>query len=82
MARVIKNVCDRCGKPIKYIGWTAFISKPKKVKIRKILNGNPTGYNYTDVNLELCRECTDDLDKFMFGAAIERSESRQKVVEK
>ena len=82
MARVTKNVCDRCGKPIKYIGWTALISRPKKVKIRQILNGNPTGYNYTDYDLELCRECTYDLDKFVFGAAIERSESRQKVVEK
>lgn len=67
MSRVTKNVCDRCGKQIKYIGWTAFIAKPQKIKIRKILNGNHSGYNYTDFDIELCKDCTRALNKFVFG---------------
>lgn len=67
MSRVIKNICDRCGKPIKYSGWTALIFRPQKLKIRQILNGNTSGYAYTDYDLELCRECTRKLNKFLFG---------------
>ena len=67
MAKVTKNICDRCGKQIKYSGWTAFIFKPQKIKIRQILNGNHSGYNYTDYDIELCKDCTRALDKFVFG---------------
>jgi hypothetical protein len=67
MSRIYKNICDRCGKEIKYSGWTAFIFKPQKIKIRQILNGNGNGYSYTDYDCELCKECTKALDKFVFG---------------
>ena len=67
MAKITKNICDRCGKQIKYIGWTAFIFRPKKVKIRQILNGNHSGYAYTDYDCELCADCTRELNKFVFG---------------
>ena len=67
MAKVTMNFCDRCGKPIQHIGWTAFIYKPKKIRIRQILNGNRSGYAYTDYDCELCNECTKQLNKFVFG---------------
>lgn len=67
MARVVKQICDRCGKKIRYSGWTALISRPKKLRIREILNGNPSGYNYTDYDIELCRDCTRKLERFIFG---------------
>ena len=35
MAKITKHICDRCGKPIKYRGWTAFIFKPQKSKYGK-----------------------------------------------
>ena len=77
MARVTKCTCDRCGKPIKYSGWTALIFRPKKIKIRQILNGNPSGYAYTDYDFELCRECTKALDKFVFGGGSESTHSAE-----
>lgn len=77
MARVTKHTCDRCGKPIKYSGWTALIFRPKKIKIRQILNGNPSGYAYTDYDWELCRECTKALDKFVFGGGSESTPSAE-----
>ena len=57
MATICKKVCDRCGKQIHYIGWT---SKLKKIGILSILNGNPSGYDYS-----LCRECTKELNDFL-----------------
>ena len=40
------NTCDRCGTRIEYTGWTSFLYglQPKKIKWRKIFNGNPSGY--------------------------------------
>ena len=67
MAEIKRKICDRCGKKIQYSGWTAFIFKPQKIKIRQILNGNHSGYAYTDYDIELCKECTRALDKFVFG---------------
>lgn len=52
MATICKKVCDRCGKQIHYIGWT---SKLKKIGILSILNGNPSGYDYSYCDYELCR---------------------------
>ena len=53
MATICKKVCDRCGKQIHYIGWT---SKLKKIGILSILNGNPSGYDYSYCDYELCRD--------------------------
>lgn len=52
MATICKKVCDRCGKQIHYIGWT---SKLKKIGILSILNGNPSGYDYSYCDYGLCR---------------------------
>lgn len=45
-----------------YIGWT---SKLKKIGILSILNGNPSGYDYSYCDYELCRECTKELNDFL-----------------
>ena len=62
MATICKKVCDRCGKQIHYIGWT---SKLKKIGILSILNGNPSGYDYSYCDYELCRESTKELNDFL-----------------
>ena len=62
MATICKKVCDRCGKQIHYIGWS---SKLKKSGILMILNGNTSGYDYSDCDSGLCRECTKELNDFL-----------------
>ena len=65
MAKVLVHVCDRCKQQIKYFGWTALIRGPRSFHIRKLLNGNPDGYSYTDYPIELCNNCTKALDRFL-----------------
>ena len=66
MAIIQKRVCDRCGKELKFLGWTAKIfGLSRKVFIRKLYNGNPDGYSYYDFDYELCHDCTRKLEKFM-----------------
>lgn len=69
MAEVTYRTCDRCGKRMEYIGWTAKIKnvskRGKTVKIRKYFNGNPDGYSYSDSCYELCAECTRGLKHFL-----------------
>lgn len=71
MATVTQKICDRCGKPIEYVGWTSKIRnalrKGKTVKIHELLNGNPDGYSYLDNQYELCRDCTKQLEKFLMN---------------
>lgn len=64
------RICDRCGEEIKYYGWTALIfHRPKStyIKMRKLLNGNQSGYEYSDWDFELCNKCTRAFHKFMDG---------------
>lgn len=74
VATVTKIFCDRCGKEIKHIGWTSkllniFKSKlNNQIKIRKIYNGNHSGFGYTETNYELCAECKDLGYKWDSGA--------------
>lgn len=68
--------CDRCGKLITYSGWTAIIKYPKIKKatywkIVEIFNGNPSGYDYCNMNVELCADCTDQLEKWIKGGNAE-----------
>lgn len=69
MATITQKICDRCGKPMKYAGWTAKIrnafKKGRTVKIHKIFNGNPDGYSYSDSQYELCVDCTKQLEEFL-----------------
>lgn len=69
MAAVNYKVCDKCGKQIVYIGWTAKIKnvfkKGKTVKILQLLNGNPDGYSYSEREYELCADCTKKLEQFL-----------------
>lgn len=67
-----RTLCDRCKQPITYNGWTAIIKFPKIKKgtywkIVEILNGNPSGYDYCDMNTELCADCTEQLKKWLKG---------------
>ena len=61
------NTCDRCGTRIEYTGWTSFLYglQPKKIKWRKIFNGNPSGYDYSDQRIELCAACTELLKSWL-----------------
>lgn len=65
MAKVSVHICDRCAKPIKYFGWTALIRGSRRFHIRQLLNGNPDGYSYMDYPIELCNNCTKDLNRFL-----------------
>lgn len=69
MSTVTQQFCDRCGKLMKYVGWTAKLKniskKGKTVKIHKLLNGNLDGYSYSDNYYELCADCTKELEDFL-----------------
>lgn len=60
-------LCDRCKKPIEYAGWTGILitPKPKRVFIREIFNGNPSGYDYCDIQRELCADCMKSFSKWL-----------------
>lgn len=59
------RICDRCGKEMKYIGWTSILRKPKRMQWTRYFNGNPSGYEYCKREIELCADCTKALEKFM-----------------
>ena len=69
MGREIKISCDRCGKEIRYIGWTAKVRKnrPNRFRVLNLLNGNPDGYSYSEHDYELCNDCTFELNRFLKG---------------
>jgi len=71
MATITQKICDRCGKPMKYVGWTAKIGnafkKGKTVKILKLFDGNLDGYSYFNRQYELCADCTKQLEDFLEG---------------
>lgn len=71
MATLTERICDRCGKPLKYIGWTATLrnvfKRGKTVKITKLYNGNLDGYSYLESQYELCADCTKELKVFLDG---------------
>lgn len=71
--RKTEMLCDRCKRPITYQGWIAIINYPKikkatKWKINEIFNGNPSGYDYCNMDTELCADCTKKLKKWLKGA--------------
>lgn len=74
MSRVTKTVCDRCGEEIKYQGWTAKFpfkrKKPFMLKLLKLHNGNPSGYDYSERECELCNKCTFELNLFLEGGKV------------
>lgn len=74
MSRVTKTICDRCGEEIKYIGWTAkFPFKRKRpfiLRLLKLRNGNPSGYDYSEREYELCNKCTFELNLFLEGGVV------------
>lgn len=65
MRVVSKRICDRCGCKIRYNGWTALLKGFRKIFIRKLRNGNPDGYSYMDWDIELCADCTKELERFL-----------------
>lgn len=71
MATLTERICDRCGKQLKYVGWTAILKNVlkhgKTIDILKIHNGNPDGYSYSQDQYELCADCTRELKKFLDG---------------
>ena len=65
-------LCDRCKQPMTYNGWVAIIKYPKlkravRWRITEIFNGNPSGYDYCDIDRELCADCTKKLKKWLKG---------------
>lgn len=69
MATITKKTCDRCGKEIKYIGWTYRLEnvfkKGSKISILMLFNGKASGYSYSRMSYELCEECTKKLRDFL-----------------
>lgn len=71
-------LCDRCGKPMVYEGWTGMIKRyPKRIFLRKLFNGNPDGYSYSDHNLDLCRDCCKSFHKWVESGRDPRGESHE-----
>lgn len=65
MAEIKTKICDRCGKEMKYLGWTTIFKKFSKMSYLKILNGNPDGYSYVNYSgKELCAECTKKFEEW------------------
>ena len=67
MAEIKTKVCDRCGKEIKYKGWTTLFKKVTptlEMSFYKLLNGNPGGYCYFREGGELCSECTEKFNEW------------------
>lgn len=64
-----RRICDRCGKAIEYVGWTAKLrnvfKKGKRIKIYEFLDGNRSGYDYHESCYELCAGCTSQLEEFL-----------------
>lgn len=52
-----------------YSGWTTFLKNVRKVGKRiykyKVYDGNPSGYDYIEDLVQLCKECTEALEEFM-----------------
>lgn len=73
MATIKQIICDRCGEPMEYVGWTTtfknVLKRGKSIRIVKIYNGNQSGYEYSDLGYELCKECTEKLEKFLLNKA-------------
>lgn len=65
MGRVSKNYCDRCGKEIKYIGWTGWFKPPRTLLYFIIHNGNHSGYEYHEGAKELCADCVKSYKEWM-----------------
>ena len=69
MATINYKICDRCGEEMEYKGKTTKIFKrpvrTSKFKFLSIFNGNPTGYDYSEQYVELCKKCTEELDIFL-----------------
>lgn len=80
MSTVTKTVCDRCGKEIVYQGWTAKFPFSKKrpflLKLLKLRNGNPSGYDYSECEYELCNKCTFKLTVFLSGGEVVNEQRR------
>ena len=65
MGVVCKHFCDRCGCEMKYIGWSALMRGFRKTFIRELRNGNRNGHSYSDWDIELCADCTKELERFL-----------------
>lgn len=75
MGEVNYKICDRCGKEMNYRkGWTSKLFGIEKIgskfKARRYYCGNVTGYDYLDRGIELCVECTEQLNDFLKGKAV------------
>lgn len=55
------QVCDRCGKEIKYAEFP--YSRVSKITYISIFGFSPFAYN--DTKIELCKKCTEEHDRFM-----------------
>ena len=64
MGTITKRTCDRCGKELKYIGWTSVL-RGSRIGFLKLYNGNLSGYDYSRNEYELCTDCTNGLCDFL-----------------
>lgn len=64
---VVKKICDRCKKEFKYTGWTAQIKGLRKIYIHKMRDGGWARDSYCEDDVELCADCTKELEVFLKG---------------
>lgn len=67
MAKITQHCCDRCGKEIKYIGWTGRFRLSRKLSVVMIHNGNNSGYEYSEDDKELCADCVKSYKEWLKG---------------
>lgn len=76
MATLTQKICDRCGQPMEYKDWTGLLinvfKRGKSIKVLKLYNGNPSGYDYSESCYELCSDCTRKLENFLMNEAEEK----------
>lgn len=68
------KICDRCKKQFKSseTEWSGILRRrERKLKFIELFYGCQTGYEYIEHDYDLCGECTEQLKKFMDGAALE-----------
>ena len=71
MSKRTIHVCDRCGKEFEYrfSKWAGYFTKGIKkrtlIGFHEVYYGNMSGWEYSDLQYELCADCTEKLVKFL-----------------
>lgn len=75
MGTIVKTTefCDRCKREFEQTTWKQFLHKGSVKKYKKYFFRIPRGENMYDkvIDIDLCKECSKVLDKFLNGESEE-----------